>query len=187
MNKRIKGIMIAGGTLAALGSLVPMSSYAASSATKTANIQVTVSPTITVDIVNDANIGEITPNTTGTGSFTTKVTSNKGYTLSLSAPTAADTALRQEGSTSSDTIPAIPNGGTSALPSGTTAWGIQTAAQNGTNNYTGITTSPVVFYTSATGGADLKTTFNVGIMVAPTISSGTYKTTVTVTANTATS
>lgn len=186
MNRKFKGMMIAGGTLAMLATLIPMASYAVTTDSKTANVSVKVSPYITIDAVTSATIGGddgVTPNTLATGAFSATVTANKGYTLSLHA-TKTDLTSTE----STDVIPAIANGGTSNLPSNATAWGVQKYADAQASNgiYTGLTTSPVEFYSSATGGADMKTEFNVGIMVLPSIASGTYSTDVTITANTAT-
>lgn len=181
MNKKFKSVMIASSTLAVLASLIPMASYAV---TDTANVSVKVSPYITIDATAPANIGSdtegVTPNTLAKGTFSATVTANKGYTLSLHATQPNLT------SAASDAILAIAAGGTSSLPAGTTAWGVQKQADATANNgvYTGLTTSPVEFFRSATAADKILTSFNVGIMVTPSIPSGTYSTDVTITAST---
>lgn len=177
--KHNKALLIAGGILASVAALAPMATYAASDS-DTANVSVTVNPTITIDSTTDFS-QTMTSSNIITGNISATITANKAYRISLSA---AEPALKASGTT--DTIPANAN-----VAAGTNAWGIKkkggtTNNDNNTNAsaYTAITTSSVVFYNAPAGATGVKTDFAVGISIAPSLSAGTYATTVTVTAAT---
>ncbi len=180
--KTKKTLIIAGTLVAGLGALVPMSTYAVSATPKTANVSVTVNPTITIDATTDFS-KEMDATNVITGTIGATITSNAPYSISLNTD-AGKTALSS--STTSDTIPAGKD-----IASGTNAWGIKKkgGATNNDNasdasDYTAITASPVVFYNAAAGATGAVTNFTVGISIAPSLAAGTYSTQVTVTAAT---
>lgn len=178
MKTNIKAAVLATGLIASAGALLPLSVQAIGETTETASISVNVKPTITLDISsNTADSIVAETNTVSKGIITAKVTSNAHYEISLSA---ANPDLTSASTT--DKIEAIPNGGTSTLPTGTSAWGIKKPTD--TDLYTGLTASNVPFFTSNVNGNATPTEFEVGIMVAPSLSAGTYSTEVTVTAST---
>lgn len=180
MKTNIKAMALATGLIASVGVLLPLSAHAAIGDTqKTASVSVTVTPTITLDISNNANNITADSSDVAKGNIVATVTSNAHYQIALHATSHTDLTS----ATTSDNIPTIANGGTSALPAGTSAWGIKKPG-DATGTYTGLTTSAVPFFTSNVNGTATPTTFEVGIRVAPSLSAGTYSTEVTVTAST---
>lgn len=176
MIKNLKGIMLASTVLAGTAALVPMTAYAV---TQDTTVKVTVSPTITIDAATGVNLPEVSgDNIDETGKISVTVSANKAYTISLHAAQPRMYPLNESNvpdTTSSEFIPA-------GLPAkGTSAWGVK---KSGESNYTALTTSPEVFYTASAGAQGAVTDFPVGISVAPSLSAGTYETTVTVTAST---
>ena len=169
MEHFIKKALVATGILAAaLVTLLPLSSYAADSATTT--VTVNVAKVIRLDAASGGNTIDLAANQVSTGNISAKVYSTMPYTISLSA---AKTSL-QHSTISSYSIPASSN-----VVAGTNAWGIK---KSGASAYTAITSSPVVFYTgtAATPAAGTTTNFEVGISLGGNLAAGTYSTDVTV-------
>lgn len=182
MKNQVKLGLVAGGILAGIASLAPLTTYAATTDTKTSTVTVTVSPVLTLDSATNASLTADSARVVDT-TFSAKVTANKGYTISLHTPTS--TALKSTTTGVTDTIPTA-----AALTAGTNGWGIKKkSADNSTTDatgYTALTTSPVQFYkaTSGTAAAGATTTFTVGVAIAPTLTAGSYTTNLTVTAAT---
>ncbi len=113
-------------------------------------------------------------NFVGSGSHTITVTSTDvvGYSLYIYAP--GGTTM----SSGTDTIPASSNGSAGALALDT--WGYNT---DGSSNYLGMTTTPVLLKT-ATGPFETgdNTTVTFGVLASGTKSEGSYSTSVTYTA-----
>lgn len=130
----------------------------------------TVPKVLTLSNVSGGSVIEATVDELATGTLSAKVTSNTGYTISLSA---TNPALTMSGT--SNTIAAG-----NAVTANT--WGIK---KNGESAYTGLTTTAVPFFTS-TGAAPagVTTPFEIGVKVDATVPAGNYSTIVTVTAAT---
>lgn len=123
---------------------------------------------------NNGSIIEAVAGNVATGTLSAKVTSNTGYTISLSATTPALTSS---------------NGGTIAAGNAATAntWGIKKkSADNATTDaadYTGLSNSTVQFFKSTKAAESGATTnFAIGVLVDATLPAGDYSTVVTVTA-----
>ena len=172
MEHFIKKALVATGLLAAaLVTLLPLSSYAADSATTT--VTVNVAKVIRLDAASGGDTIDLVANQVSTGNISAKVYSTMPYTISLSAASAAKTALQH--ATSPDySIPASSN-----VTAGTNAWGIK---KSGDTGYTAISTTPTVFYTgtAATPAVGTTTNFEVGISLGGNLAAGTYSTDVTV-------
>lgn len=185
MIKNLKAMVLAGTVMAGAAALVPMATYAA---TDTATVSVTVSPTITIDAATGATFTDVTSES-GTDGISTQnisvtISANKAYTISLHAaqprlyPTVDGTANGAVNTSSNEYIPA-------GVPAkNTNAWGVKGYTTETSANYTALTTAAVPFYTATAGAQGAVTNFPVGISVAPSLSSGTYVTTVTITAAT---
>ncbi len=146
------------------------------------NISVTIPNIITLDVSNNVNI-ETNTNTVNEGNFTASVSSNASYSISLSTTDGGHTDLRNENG--SGAIPTL-----SSTPSITTTsddkwWGIKCTNTIGckedTKSYTGLTISPKTYFSSTSN--NLETIFNIGIQTSPDLPSGTYSTSILVTAS----
>ena len=169
MEHFIKKALVATGLLAAaLVTLLPLSSYAANSATTT--VTVNVAKVIRLDAASGGDTIDLVANQVSTGNISAKVYSTMPYTISLSAtqPNLVHSTL------SSYFIPASNN-----VAVGTDAWGVK---KSGEDTYTALTSTPTVFYTgtAATPAAGTTTNFEVGISLGGNLAAGTYSTDVTV-------
>ncbi len=157
------------------------------------NISVTVPSIITLDVYsedednNTVNIA-MDSNNTGEGNFIAKVSSNSTYNLSLSTTENGHTDLRSDNTNSS--IPALSTTSPIITTNDSKWWGIKcTNPSDSTNckqtNYTGLTDylTPTPFYTSTQGASNQLTNFTIGIQVSPDLPSGTYSTSILVTAS----
>lgn len=133
----------------------------------------TLSDVKVTDASGSSSTIEATVNELATGKLSAKVTSNTGYTISLSAATPALT-------NGTNSIAAAPAAGIATLANNT--WGIQ---KSGQTNYTGLTNTATAFFTSGgSAPSGVATSFNIGVLVDATIPAGNYSTVVTVTAAT---
>ena len=169
MEHFIKKALVATGLLAAaLVTLLPLSSYAADSATTT--VTVNVAKVIRLDAASGGDTIDLVANQVSTGNISAQVYSTMPYTISLSAtqPNLVHSTL------SSYFIPASDD-----VAVGTDAWGVK---KSGAADYTAISTTPTVFYTgaAATPAAGTTTNFEVGISLGGNLAAGTYSTDVTV-------
>ena len=169
MEHFIKKALVATGLLAAaLVTLLPLSSYAADSATTT--VTVNVAKVIRLDAASGGDTINLVANQVSTGNISAQVYSTMPYTISLSAtqPNLVHSTL------SSYFIPASDD-----VAVGTDAWGVKKSGEAG---YTAISTTPTVFYTgtAATPAAGTTTNFEVGISLGGNLAAGTYSTAVTV-------
>lgn len=175
-----KSLLVVGGVVASLAALTPMATYAVTAPTKTSGVSITVSPAITITTTQSysgtADVAQV-----NTGKIGATITSNTKYTISLSADNPALTDVDAATNGNSATIPAA----SGALTAGTRGWGVKKdTSAGGDGTYTAITTSPVVFYNSTAGAQAAPTQFDLGIAISSDLPSGTYQTTVTVTAAT---
>ncbi len=143
-------------------------------ATSSSTFSVTIDKVLTLSDV--AGTGTINADITkvATGNIKGTVTSNSKYTISLKA---------DEPNLVKDTTNKIPP--SSSVTSGVNGWGIKKKNTDGTNatSYTGLTAADQTFFTSAAAAPNgTPTTFEVGVGVSPALPTGTYTTTVTVTA-----
>lgn len=169
MEHFIKKALVATGLLAAaLVTLLPLSSYAADSATTT--VTVNVAKVIRLDAASGGKTIDLVANQVSTGNISAQVYSTMPYTISLSAtqPNLVHSTL------SSYFIPASDD-----VAVGTDAWGVK---KSGEDTYTALTSTPTVFYTgnAATPAAGTKTDLEVGISLGTNLAAGTYSTDVTV-------
>ena len=169
MEHFIKKALVATGLLAAaLVTLLPLSSYAADSATTT--VTVNVAKVIRLDAASGGDTINLVANQVSTGNISAQVYSTMPYTISLSAtqPNLVHSTL------SSYFIPASDN-----VDVGTDAWGVK---KSGEDTYTALTSTPTVFYTgnAATPAAGTETDLEVGISLGTNLAAGTYSTDVTV-------
>ena len=169
MEHFIKKALVATGLLAAaLVTLLPLSSYAADSATTT--VTVNVAKVIRLDAASGGDTIDLVANQVSTGNISAQVYSTMPYTISLSAtqPNLVHSSL------SSYFIPASDD-----VAVGTDAWGVK---KSGEDTYTALTSTPTVFYTgnAATPAAGTKTDLEVGISLGTNLAAGTYSTDVTV-------
>ncbi len=150
------------------------------------NTSVTVPNIITLDVSNNVNI-ETNTNTVNEGSFTASVSSNAPYSISLSTTDGGHTDLRNDNTNSS--IPAL-NPTSNITESSSKWWGIK-CTNSGTSTgctkttYTGLTNhlTPTLFYTSTQSTSNQLTHFTIGIQTSPDLPSGTYSTSILVTAS----
>lgn len=168
--------------LAPIAAVGDNNAYAATQDQKTPQFSVTVNPTLTLDSVTTPSALNFSSAALQTSDFSVYVSSNKNYVIQLSA---TEPNLVSS-SNSNHTIPA--SNSFSATQSG---WGVKKYNASGVEDtgYTAITTTPTTFYTGKLNGTNAKnqpTKFTYGIGVASGQPSGTYSTTVTVTATTAT-
>lgn len=181
MKTKTKAAVLATGLIASVGVLLPLSAHAVGETTKNTSVSVTVNPSISID----AATGDTVTADTGVqkGNINVTITANKAYTIKLSATTAADVNMHAEGIT--ETIPT-----TSNVVAGTNGWGIKKKPTAGSatdaTTYSAITTTPTTFYTSTagTGSSNVKSVFEFGVAVSPSLPAGTYVSNITVTAST---
>lgn len=174
-------VVLATLALAPVAALNGDSAYAATQDQKPSKFSVTVNPTLTIDSVTTPATLEFSTAAVKETNFSVFVSSNKNYVIQLSA----DQPNLVSSSNSSHIIPASAT--FSATQSG---WGVKKTNSDGTSAsaYTAITTTPTTFYTGSIGSTNAKnkeTKFTYGIGVVNGQPSGTYSTTVTVTATTA--
>lgn len=188
MRKSVKLAAVVGGVLATAMSIVPLTTYAASTVSTgttgnpaNPNVSVSVPKTLTIDAASNGSL-EADYNTVKTGTFTIKVTSNFGYTISLKADSHAD--LRN-GSDINNVIAA----GTPTA--GQNFWAIMKKGgtdmnDNNTNGaYQTISNTQNLAYYKATSGTDasgVTTTFTFGVSISKVLPAATYSTTVVATA-----
>lgn len=174
-------VVLAALALAPVAAMNDNSAHAATQAQNTSKFSVTVNPILTIDSVTQPAALEFSTAAVKESAFSVFVTSNKTYLIQLSA----DQPNLVSSSNSNDIIPA-----SATFSASQTGWGIKKVNSDGTaaSSYTAITATPTTFYTGSVTSAAVKnkeTTFNYGIGVASGQPSGTYSTTVTITATTA--
>lgn len=174
-------VVLAALALAPVAAMNDNSAHAATQDQKPSQFSVTVEPTLTIDSVTTPAALEFSTAAVKETNFSVFVSSNKNYVIQLSA----DEPNLVSSSNSSHIIPASAT--FSATQSG---WGVKKTNTDGTSaaTYTAITTTPTTFYTGIIGDTNVKnkqTDFTYGIGVVSGQPSGTYSTTVTVTATTA--
>lgn len=159
---------------------VPLTSYAATTDTKSPQVSVEIPSVLTFDASGNSDPIKVTPNVVGTGTLSTTVAANSVYTISLKANSAALTNLTHE--TNSNSI--IPAASGTLTEDGVTGWGIKMKNSDGSDQatYTGLTTSDQTFYTSATPTKGTTLEFEIGIAANGGLQDGTYSTNVVVTA-----
>lgn len=173
MESIVKKLFASGSIIVALAATLTAITSSVSAAdiapvTNQTKFSLTVENALTL---SDVSATEITakPSDIATGTLSAKVSSAAKYTISLSATEPALTAT--------DITDAI-NPGDATVNN---TWGVQ---KIGESTYTGISTTPDVFYTSdapsVAGGS--VTDFSVGVRVSPTLPAGSYSTDITVTA-----
>ncbi len=158
------------------------------------NISVTVPSIITLDVYStdeNNNVVDIVMdnNGSGTGQFTAKVSSNSAYNLSLSTIENGHTDLRNDNTNTS--VPALSTTSPIVTTNDKSWWGIKCTnnPSDSTNckqtNYTGLTNylTPTLFYTSTQGANNNLTNFTIGIQTSPDLPSGTYSTSILITAS----
>lgn len=199
MERKIaKLLALTGVAVSAAVALTPLTSYAAvnqhgyncdktkATTTGTANlitggcagattgakqVSLTVESSLSIDASSGTTIN-MAPHVLGTGAISATVTSTHPYTISLSSS--------QPNLTKTDNgalnIPAK-----SSFTKDDNGWGIK---KSGESDYTALTGTPTVYYTSDAPAAGVKTDFEVGVAVNERTAPGTYQTDVTVTAAT---
>jgi len=159
-------------------------------------VSVIVKPVLTMTVSTSSGDGgvAVTANSDEivTGQFEAKVSSNHGYTLSLSAAEHSTPDLTND---TNEKIPAVASD--AIVEAGRSAWGIRACVDGnvnysctegdnvlGKNPFRGIAAfgGSKEFYRSTMGVEDEVTPFQVGIGVDTNLSSGTYSTNVVVTA-----
>ncbi len=133
------------------------------------DITVNVKTALRLDAVAGPATIKPTPTSIGTGSISATVTATGIYTLSLSS---ANPELQH--TTYNATIPSV-----DGVEAGVPGWGVK---KGDSSDYSAVTTTPTVFYTSPSGGAATTTNLEVGIGVGAGTPAGDYATSVTVTA-----
>lgn len=174
---KTKAVLVAGGVLASLASLIPMTTYAADNPS---NVTVTaiINPHISIDAASGngddgvkGDAGNIL-----TTAISATITSNAQYTIAVR--TASDeTSMRAPGVT--EGIPASTN-----VAKNTSAWAIKAKNSDGTDGaYQAMKSTNTTLYTSPTGTASgVGTQFTVGISTAPSITAGKYSVDLVITA-----
>ncbi len=140
--------------------------------TNQALIEVTVTPTLTLDVSGGSFSSQITPGQMVTGTIAATVTTNTTYNVTLKSDKPNLTAA----GVSSTEIAA-----SSDVVAGTNAWGIK---KDGA--YAALTDTATEFDSTTEDNANLgshKHTWDIGISTAATIPTGTYSTDIIVTAN----
>lgn len=176
-NRSCKILSLAALLTMVLG-LMSSSALAAENTNQTdGEVDVTVSPYITLDVSTDTvNVSGST--NVKTGNFNATVTSNKAYKLFISASSGFTADLSSASGGKIETI-STESSDLSGLT--TAAWGIKCASNNCANkNYKGIAgytdgqaNQTTLFYTSNGAEDKQRTDFEVGVFVG-SISSGTY-------------
>lgn len=179
MKHKVRLAMVTGGALAALASLVPLTSYA-----EDINISATVKSSITIDAnaTSGLNVSGNAGEAMESGMITTKVTSNAKYVINLKTKT---TQTAMVGANSNDTIPAGTN-----VTVNNSAWGVKkktgTADSANESGYTALESTDKTFFTSTSKSADNGDTikFPVGISTRANQTADTYSVDITITAAT---
>lgn len=215
MERAIRNLCVATGLfISATVAMLPLSSYAApqnvvtdtsttctddtlSSTTpinvncsRSMDVALNVLPAIEITAVSGITESEaiiLSPTEVRTGNFSATVTSNTGYTLSLSSlEDSADGPYMKnsnaagsctDSSNQNNCIPALASSAT--LTGGTAGWGVN----YGSGAYQGLTTDLVEYYRSDTIAKGETITFGVGIAAAPNLTQGVYQGTVVITAH----
>ena len=174
-NFKTKAVLVAGGVLAGLASLVPMTTYAIDNPA-TATVTAKINPYITIDAASggstQGDAGKIL-----TTSISATVTTNSKYTIAVKTAT-SETAMKAEGVT--EGIPASAN-----VAENVSAWAIKAKNADGTEDdvYTAMKATDTTLYTSNAGAVSAaKTDFTVGISTAPSITAGSYSVNLIITA-----
>lgn len=215
MERAIRKLCVATGVLiSATVAMLPLSSYAAPqtvvtdtsttctddtissknpinvNCNRSIDVIYNVLPAIEITAVSGITESEaimLSPTEVRTGNFSATVTSNTGYTLSLSSledsvdgpymknNNAAGPCTDAENK--NNCIPALAGGAT--LTGGTAGWGVN----YGAGAYQGLTTDLVEYYRSDTIAKGETITFGVGIAAAPNLTQGIYQGTVVITAH----
>ncbi len=132
------------------------------------NIEITVNPTISLDVANEVNVEKSETNPS-TANLDVKVSSNQKYSVGISAVNPNLISATSE-------VKILAKSG--LLNTAENGWGIKLKDNT---NYTALTTSLQTFYTAS--GAEIKTIpFAIGISTALDIPNGEYSTEITVTA-----
>ncbi len=150
------------------------------------NVSVIVPKMITLDISDSVDIATES-NEVNTGNFTATVESNKDYTISLNAATDAVDATSLTNYKDGNKIGEIPTITTSQPQSGISSWGIMLCNGIETttciNNYQPLPTKNATnTFASGTKGTH-QHLFQIGIGIGPELPSGTYTTSIQVTAS----
>ncbi len=148
----------------------------------TANVAITVSPVISIDVTKDANDMTVDFTKVATSTIVARVGSNQSYKVMLSTDKSNLTNPDTD-----KTIPMIPSDQT--IIKGTSSWGIKklssptdtTVNENTVYSPVGINGNKELFYTSASAASE-DLTFPVAIAVDSRLPSGQYSTQVTLTA-----
>lgn len=201
MERKIKHACVAlGAVIAAVTALLPLTSYAAPTApdgkaiadSRNGKVSVVVNSSIQLEVfIKDDEETEnnttdkdkktmnlrLEPNNTTTGTFTARVVTNKGYTLSLSAPEDGSVNLV---STSNNIIP----GNGKVGVANTSGWGVKVSTSSDWRALPAALSNDAIFFTSTNPAvnADNDTDFNVGISIAGDIPQGIYQGAIVVTA-----
>lgn len=207
-----KLMMILGGVLVGVASLIPLTSYADDESTKApcttddsgkitctddknANVTVNVQTTLTLDVAPEdlnftANVGNISE-----GNIAATVTSNQAYNLSVNSP--EPNMYRYDDDKQPITTPSnsfIPANG--IVNPGQLGWGIKLAGNQTSkcvateaskdNKYIAVpkVKESTTICSSTTGANAEKTTFTVGIGTTSALETGTYQTDLIFTAST---
>ncbi len=147
-----------------------------------ANVAITVSPVISIDVTKDANDMTVDFTKVATSTIIARVGSNQPYQVLLSTDESNLTNPNAD-----RTIPMIPSDQT--IVKGTNSWGVKKLSsptdtevnENTTYSPVGINGDKALFYTS-TSAASEDLTFPVAIAVDSSLPSGQYSTQVTLTA-----
>ncbi len=149
------------------------------------NVSVTVPKMITLDVYSGDEESKTVDiamkgDGAGTGKFTAKVSSNAGYDLALSTVDGGHTELRNE--KANVVIPAL---SVTVTTDSESWWGVKCADVAGCKraSYAGLTNDMESYFAVENGGNELETIFEVGVKAAPELPSGTYSTSILVTAS----
>lgn len=193
MERKIKTLGIAlGAVIAFATALIPLTSYAADDQedSRTGQVIVSVKSSIGLEVfvkedddgtpedkTNEMHL-RLEPNMTTEGTFTARVTTNKGYTLSLSAADGGSVDLKQNGGSA-----VIPGNGKVNV-SNTSGWGVKVYTSDTYRALPATLSTEAVFFTqnSPSATANNDTDFNVGVTIASDIPQGTYQGSIVVTA-----
>ncbi len=153
------------------------------------SVSVTVPNIITLDVSDSVDIATET-NKVNTGEFTATVSSNKDYTVSLNAASDASDATALVNYKNDNKVGEIPTIVENAqLTAGISSWGIMlcnnTTKESCTNNYLPLPKKDAtdsIFLNNGTKGTH-QHLFQIGIGIGPELPSGTYTTSIQVTAS----
>lgn len=203
MERTIRNLCVATGLfISATVAMLPLSSYAAPTSSTTGNgktcwdtsgqsstpvavscdksidVNLTVEPAIEINAFSGITESEaitLSPTEVKYGTFSATVTSNTGYTLSLSADPEIGASMVH----ATDKQPYIAP--TNNLVGGTAGWAVNQATGHPT--FSGLTTSLVEYYRSATIARNTTVQFGVGIAASGSLPQGIYQGTVVITAH----